>query len=99
MNDKTTTPQWQDLGLSYKQAAHGVQSAMRYRIEGLQWDGASSKNLRVGVNVAMVDHAALAYLLVEKGIITETEYREALRLAMNHELWREQQSLHPLTFR
>jgi len=43
------------------------------------------KHLRVGVNSALVDSAALAELLISKGIITEAEYLEALASAMERE--------------
>ena len=38
------------------------------------------KVLRVGVNSAMVDHAALVRLLIAKGIFTLEEYEEALEV-------------------
>lgn len=34
--------------------------------------------LLVGVNAAMSDHAALAELLIKKGVITESEYLESI---------------------
>lgn len=43
------------------------------------------KHLRVGVNSAMAEHGGLADLLIEKGIITEAEYREAVAAAMERE--------------
>jgi SOS response regulatory protein OraA/RecX len=36
------------------------------------------KHLRTGLNMAMVEHAALARLLIAKGVITEEEYMQAL---------------------
>ncbi len=36
------------------------------------------KHLRVGVNSAMIDSAAVASLLIEKGVFTEEEYYERL---------------------
>lgn len=45
----------------------------------------SGKSLRVGVNVAMVEHGALARLLVDKGVITELEYAEAIAVGMEAE--------------
>jgi hypothetical protein len=42
-------------------------------------DGACSpKHLRVGVNMAMVEASVLAKLLIDKGLVTEREYFEAL---------------------
>lgn len=43
------------------------------------------KHLRVGVNSALVDGAALAGLLVAKGVITEEEYLEAIASGMERE--------------
>ena len=83
---------WIDLGLSYDEAAHGMQSAVLWEMQLEEVPltnhkaAASPKHLRVGVNSAMVEHSALAHLLMTKGIITEAEFLEELRLAMNHEL-------------
>jgi hypothetical protein len=38
----------------------------------------AAPNLRAGVNVALSDQAALAKLLVAKGVISEREYLEAV---------------------
>ena len=86
--------EWTDLGLSYEVAAHGMQSAVAYEMNKNSGP-TEPKHLRVGVNSAMTDHAALAFLLIAKGLITEEEYLEALRLAMNHELARYQKHLDP----
>jgi len=87
-----------DLGLSYEQALHGVQSATAYEQERGSESG-SPKHLRVGINALMSDASAIASLLIEKGIITEEEYLERLRLAMNEELSRHQDVNAPVTFR
>lgn len=42
-------------------------------------------DLRVGVNSAMVEHSALAGLLMEKGLITEDEYLNAIAEGMARE--------------
>ena len=81
-----SAPKWIDLGLSYEDAVHGMQTAVKFEQESLNSDDGSPKHLRVGVNNAMSDHAALAYLLIEKGLISDAEYREAVRLAANDEL-------------
>lgn len=86
---------WNDLGLTYEEAAHGMQSAVAFEMNKRS-EPTEPKHLRVGVNAAMVDHSALVNLLIKKGIITEEEYLEELRLAMNHELDRYQKSLDPL---
>jgi hypothetical protein len=90
--------EWRDMGLSYEAALHGIQSAVAFRLSS-GWDGASPKHLRTGLNSAMVEHSALAQLLMKKGVFTEAEYLEEMRLAMNNELWREEQDLKPFTFR
>jgi len=100
----TETEKWRDLGLTYEQAAHGMQTAVAFEIEQQRGDdpntrSTSPKHLRVGINARAVDHAALAYILIRKGIITEAEYLEELRLAMNDELARYQDAHPPVTFR
>jgi hypothetical protein len=47
-----------------------------------------AKHLRVGINTALVDLAALARLLVRKGVITEAEYAAALAESMEEEVRR-----------
>ncbi len=51
------------------------------------------KNLRVGVNSAMADHASLVRLLVRKGIISNIEYVKALRDGMAEEVKRYERRL------
>lgn len=80
------TTLWKDLGLSYGQALHGVQTGIKFEMETGQSQDTEPKHLRVGVNAAMTEHAALAFLLIKKGVITKEEYIEELRLAMNQEL-------------
>ncbi len=80
------TVKWTDLGLSYEAAAHRMQTDVALKINNPAMNDTQPKHLRVGINSAMVRHAALAWLLIKKGIITEDEYREEVRLAMNHEL-------------
>jgi hypothetical protein len=76
----------------YAAAAHAVQTGVAVAIHrGDQ--AASPKHLRVGVNSAMVDSGALARLLIEKRIISEVEYLEALALAMEEEQQRFEQKL------
>lgn len=91
-----------DLGLSYEEALHGMQTAVLHemnlkekgdhrRSEVIRTDliyPNGPKHLRVGVNSAMSDMLAIVTLLIDKGIITEEEYVERVRLAMNEELAR-----------
>jgi hypothetical protein len=46
----------------------------------------SPKHLRVGVNAAMSDHGSLVKLLIDKKIITEDEYFDALIAGMDREV-------------
>ena len=65
-----------DMG-RYLDAGHAVQSgvAMEHELGGT--DG-SPKHLRTGINMALVGQAAIARLLIDRGIFTEDEYLEAL---------------------
>jgi len=51
------------------------------------------KHLRVGVNTALVDAAALVGLLISKGVITEEEYSEAIAIGMDVEVQRIERAL------
>lgn len=73
--------------LTYEQALHGVQSGVAYEHSKGSPDG-SPKHLRVGINSAHVNNAAIARLLIDKNIITMDEYEEAVRVEMVHELER-----------
>jgi hypothetical protein len=84
-----------DLGLSYEQAAHGVQSAIRFEMSkaGVPDEGQDAvirmlKHLRVGVDMRAADTLGLAKLLMDKRVITKEEYVEQMRLAANEELAR-----------
>jgi hypothetical protein len=74
-----------DLGLSYVEAAHGVQTAMALE----QSQGGKSltpKHLRTGLNLRAADTLGLVCLLMDKGVFTEEEYLEYIRLSANHEV-------------
>jgi hypothetical protein len=73
--------------LPYEQALHGIQTGIALEIERGS-DCASPKHLRVGVNSAMCEHAALVRMLIAKGIITEEEYAQAITDEFNRELER-----------
>lgn len=61
----------------YHAAAHAMQTGVAYR---MQYDPTTTepKHLRVGVNSAQVSAAALAALLIDKGLITLAEYEKSL---------------------
>ena len=61
----------------YERASHAVQTGVAYDLEHDPSSG-TPKHLRVGINLRATDHAALAGLLIAKGIITTDEYLKAL---------------------
>lgn len=69
----------------YEAAAHAMQSGVALMLESDEKVG-TPKDLRVGVNSAMVEHGALATLLINKGIFTAEEYSTALADAMEREV-------------
>jgi hypothetical protein len=79
-------------------AQHAMQSGvlMAMSLDGV-WnegaDGRFAKHLRVGVNTAMVESAALAKLLMDKGLFTRVEYAEALAEAHEAEAARHEADL------
>lgn len=80
-----------DLGLSYEAAGHGIQSAIRFEMtqkgfldKGILADAV--KHLRVGLDMRAADMGGLLKLLVDKGVITDEEVSETMRLAANAEL-------------
>lgn len=96
-----------DLGLSYEEALHGLQTVVLHDMNQWETNQAAKfgmkaykagdmrtldqhpngpKHLRVGHDCRTSDHMALASLLIEKGIVTEEEYAERVRLALNDEL-------------
>lgn len=99
MTDNLDKFAWHDLGLTYEQAAHGMQTAVAFSMNTGRSAPTEPKHLRTGINLAMSDHAGLAYLLIRKDVISEDEYREALRQAANHEVWRCEQLYPRYTFR
>jgi len=73
--------------VDYQSAQHAMQTGVN--LMGQYEPGETRpKSLRVGINTALCDHAALACLLIEKGIITEGEYMAAITEEMNREVRR-----------
>ena len=68
-------------------AQHAMQSGVAVE---MNWNPQPTdpKHLRVGVNSAMCDHAALVRLLIGHGIITEDEYIHECALEMEREVAR-----------
>jgi hypothetical protein len=84
---------FRDLGLNYMEAAHGIQSAVRFEMSQKDHpDGGPTvdmlKNTRVGVDMRAAEQWGLVSLLIEKGVFTLDEYKERMRLAINEELAR-----------
>jgi len=81
-----------DLG-RYLAAAHAMQSGVAAEM-GAGISGATEpKHLRVGINSAHVASAALARLLIEKGVFTLDEYVAAQAAEMEAEQARYEQRL------
>lgn len=83
------------MSARYLAAAHAIQSAIAYIIgiedqRGTPHDQRASgpKHLRVGVDTLKAEQAALANLLIAKGIFTLDEYREAITIAVEEEATR-----------
>lgn len=74
-----------DLGLSYEQAAHGVQTAIAHDMANGR-KNTEIKHMRVGIDMRAADMLGLAELLIDKGVFTVKEYKEYMRLAANEEL-------------
>lgn len=75
----------------YNAACHAMQTGVKYEMENGSEEGRAAvtpKHLRVGVNSAMVSHAALVQLLITKGVFTEDEYYHSQALAMEVEVAR-----------
>lgn len=85
---KHPDPQVQRLRDEYLVLCHAMQTGVKYDHETSKADDGSPKHLRVGVNVAMSDHAALVQLLLLKGVITEVEYYTAMVEGMRGEVRR-----------
>lgn len=68
----------------YLAAAHAMQSGVAHKMH-VDPSETSPKHLRVGVNSAMVDAAAVARLLIAKGVFTEDEYYAAIADQMERE--------------
>ena len=71
----------------YNRAAHAMQSGVRWEHAEGSTDG-NPKHLRVGVNSAHIATAALAGLLINRGLFTLEEYIEAQADEMEAEVKR-----------
>lgn len=71
----------------YLEAQHAMQTGVAMEIE-LDNHSVQPKHLRVGINTALCDQAALVRLLITKGIISNDEYLDAIKEEMNAEVTR-----------
>lgn len=69
----------------YRQLCHAMQTGVAYSMEKNPSD-TTPKHLRVGINSAMAEHAALVDLLITKGVITLDEYYDYLIKFMEREV-------------
>jgi hypothetical protein len=69
----------------YAALCHAMQSGAAMKMNYDPTD-TQPKHLRVGVNSAMVEHAALVQVLFDKGIISNEEYHQALCHWMEREV-------------
>lgn len=69
----------------YLAAAHAMQSGVAHMMHKEPNGETTPKHLRVGVNSAMCDHAALVQILIAKGILTEAEYMKQIADEMERE--------------
>lgn len=83
MTEESIAPDARALN-RYVEAQHGMQSGVALKMYEEPTE-TSPKHLRVGVNTAMVDQAAVVKLLLDKGIFTMEEYYVALAEQMEAE--------------
>lgn len=76
----------------YAAAAHAMQTGVATEHARGGTDG-TAKHLRVGVNSALVNDAALVRLLVAKGLITMEEYLREVADQMEREVKRYEERL------
>ena len=77
--------EWEPALLArYLAATHAMQSGVALA-ETRGEKECNPKHLRTGVNSAMVEHSALALLLIRKGVVTSLEYQTELVVAMEVE--------------
>lgn len=72
-----------DFRERYMRAMHAMQSGVAALMPSKETE---PKHLRVGVNSALIDSAAVASLLIAKGVFTEDEYLEALALTAERDV-------------
>lgn len=71
----------------YRDALHAMQTGVKMMRE-IDSHDLTEVSLRVGINSAMCDSAALAKLLISKGLISQDEYEKAIAEEMEREVER-----------
>lgn len=74
-----------DVTDRYQRAAHRVQTAIATLMAMPGYNATDPKHLRVGIDMSKSDMGGLATLLIEKGVITQDEYIEAVTAAAERE--------------
>lgn len=69
----------------YTAAAHAMQSGVTHLLS-IQPELAEDKHVRVGITSTQVTDAAIARILIAKGVFTEDEYHAALAAEMDAEV-------------
>lgn len=76
----------------YLSAVHAMQTGVALDQSRGSNDG-TPKHLRVGINSALCDHAALVRLLIERGLFTQDQYTKAIADEMEQEKQRYEERL------
>lgn len=84
------TPEAKAQRQRYLDAGHAMQTGVEFYDDKRDQ---TPKSLRVGVNSAMVEHSALAGLLMRAGVFTPLEYVTALADEMEREAQRYQRKI------
>ena len=77
---------------TYDELAHAVLTGVSYQLEHDPKAG-TPKHLVHGNNMRAADQCALVCLLIEKGVFTEEEYRQAIRDELQREVERYEKML------
>lgn len=75
----------EEFRAEYTRLAHAVQTGVAYD-HGFGSQDGTPKHLRTGLNCVMADLGSLAKLLIDKGVITEAEYFDAVLAGLRREI-------------
>ena len=68
----------------YTALAHAIQTSAAHELAA-DTSPSTPKHLRTGLDIVMTDHASLARLRVDKGLLSLSEYQEALLRGLEEE--------------